>query len=132
MIRISEAEFEVMKVIWKRKETTSLEIIEDLKDYKWNFNTIRTLIKRLQVKGAIKTSGRRGKTFTYVSTIDEKEYKMEMAKDLVKKLYNNSFEEFILDYCKSSKVTADDLREVIKYIDKKEENQKENKRKEKN
>ncbi len=121
MIKISDAEYEVMKVIWKRKEVTSLEIIEELKDSKWNFNTIRTLIKRLQTKGAIKVSGRRGKTFSYISKIDESEYKIEMAKDLLKKVYNNSLEDFILDYCKASKITADDLREIIKDIDKKQE-----------
>ena len=123
MIRISDAEYEVMKVIWKRKEVTSLEIIEELKDSNWNFNTIRTLIRRLQIKGAIEVSGRKGKTFSYVSKIDESEYKIEMARDLLKRVYNNSLEDFILDCCRDSKITANDLREIIKDIGKKEENE---------
>lgn len=117
MVRISDAEYEVMKIIWKRKETTSLEIIDDLKDYKWNFNTIRTLIKRLEAKGAIKVSGRKGKTYTYVAAIDENEYKREITRDLLKKLYNNSIEEFILDYSKGGKITTEDIKKLIDYID---------------
>ena len=116
MIRISDAEYEVMKIVWKRKETTSLEIIDDLKDYKWNFNTIRTLIKRLEDKGAIKVSGRRGKAYTYVATIEENEYKREVSRDLLKKLYNNSIDEFILEHSKAGKITVKDIKNIIKYI----------------
>ena len=54
MIRISEAEFEVMKVVWEVGEVTSQEIIKRLQSDKWNANTIRTLIKRLYDKGALK------------------------------------------------------------------------------
>jgi len=56
MIKISDAELEVMKVIWNRGKATSVEIIEDLTEQQktnWSYNTIRTLIKRLLVKGAI-------------------------------------------------------------------------------
>lgn len=115
MIKISEAEFEVMKVIWQRKQATSLEIIEDLQEHNWNFNTVRTLIKRLQYKGAIKIIEQKGKTYTYTATIDENEFKRESAKDLFKKLYDNSINEFILNY---GKVTAEDIQNKIDYIEK--------------
>lgn len=128
MIRISDAEYEVMKVIWKKKGLTSLEIIEELKGYKWNSNTIRTLIKRLQLKGAIKTSGAKEKMHTYVAVVDEKEYKMEITRDLLKKLYNNSISEFVLDYCEECKVTAEDLQEVMDYMKEKKKKESEDKK----
>lgn len=129
MVKISDAEYEVMKIAWRRKETTSLEIIEDLKDHKWNFNTIRTLIKRLEKKGALQVSGRRGKTFTYITTIDENEYKREMTREFVRKLYNDSLQDFILAYCKANKVTAEEIQELIDYIDEKEKREKNSKEK---
>lgn len=124
MIRISDAELEVMNIIWERKETTSLEIIDDLKNTKWNFNTIRTLIKRLQNKGAIEVSGRRGKTYTYRAVIDEKKYKKEMAKELIRKLYHNSIRDFLLNYCAESKITVEEVKKLIDYIDEKEAKEK--------
>lgn len=119
MIRISDAELEVMKVIWKRKKATSVEIIEDLKDFTWNFNTIRTLIKRLQVKGAIEVSGKEGKMFTYVPKIDEVKYKNEVTLEFIKRFYNNSISEFVLKYCKMQKsdLTKEKLEELMAKID---------------
>lgn len=122
MVRISDAEFEVMKIIWKRKQATSLEIIGDLKNCKWTQNTIRTLIKRLEAKGAIKVIDKKGKAYTYAPIIDEKEYKNEMTKDLLKRLYNNSLKEFILQYHEGVKVKPEEFEELLRYIEGREKN----------
>ena len=98
MIKISEAEYQVMNVIWEKGEATSVEVINGLKDCKWNFNTVRTLIKRLELKGAIEVANKVGKAYTYRPLIERTEYRRQLAKDLFKKLYNNSIKEFILDY----------------------------------
>lgn len=128
MIRISDAEFEVMKVIWKRKEATSLEIIEDVKDFKWNPNTVRTLIKRLEKKGAIEVVSKIGKSYKYASLVDENKYKFEMTKDLIKRLYDNSLTEFLLDYCAGTKLDPEEVRKINETIRAKEErNRKERK-----
>lgn len=117
MIKISDAELEVMKVIWTRGEITSNEIIEELKDYSWNFNTIRTLIKRLHKKGAIDVVGKKGKAYTYKAMLEESKYKNELTLDLLNKLYNNSINEFILDYCRNAEAeSAEDIQKIIKDI----------------
>ncbi len=50
MKKVSEAELEVLKVVWRKQETTSNEIIKELNYRTWNDNTIRTLINRLIAK----------------------------------------------------------------------------------
>ena len=60
MVRISDAELEVMKVIWEEKEITSIEIIRKLDSNKWNNNTVRTLINRLIIKKAVGISQKNG------------------------------------------------------------------------
>lgn len=129
MIKISEAEFEVMKVIWQREKATSLEIIEDLQGHNWNFNTVRTLIKRLQTKGAIKILEQKGKVYTYVAMIDEDEFKREAAKDLFRKLYDNSMNEFILNY---GKITTEEIQDKIDYMEAQEKKEKKEAQKKKN
>ena len=132
MVKISDAEYEVMKVIWKRKEATSLEIINDLSSFSWNYNTIRTLIKRLHTKGAIEIIRKNGKTYTYAPVIDEKKYRDEATRDLIKKLYNNSVNEFVCEYCQADKSSIENLKEVIKIVDEREEKEREkNKNKDK-
>ncbi|MEJ9132311.1 BlaI/MecI/CopY family transcriptional regulator, partial [Bacillus thuringiensis] len=46
--KISEAELEVMKVLWSKSPQTANEVIEELeKNMDWKPKTIRTLINRL-------------------------------------------------------------------------------------
>lgn len=49
--QISEAEFEVMKIIWKHAPISTNEITDKLtRTTKWSPKTIQTLIKRLVTK----------------------------------------------------------------------------------
>ena len=49
--QISEAEFEVMKIVWKYAPISTNEITEKLTQiYRWSPKTIQTLIKRLVSK----------------------------------------------------------------------------------
>lgn len=118
MVKISDAEYEVMKVIWDKKRATSLEVIDGLQPTSWNFNTVRTLIKRLQNKGAIEVTGTKGRAYIYEAVIDEDEYKNEITKDLLKRLYNDSIEEFILQYASGVKVTAEDFKGALEALEK--------------
>ena len=72
--QISEAEFEVMKIIWKHAPINTNEITEMLsKTTAWNPKTIHTLIKRLVNKGAISYE-KDGRVFVYTPRIKEDEY----------------------------------------------------------
>ena len=50
--QISEAEYEVMKIVWKYAPVSTNEITEKLlRTTAWSPKTIQTLIKRLVAKG---------------------------------------------------------------------------------
>ena len=50
--QISEAEYEVMKIVWKHAPINTNEITEKLlQSTSWSPKTIQTLIKRLVTKG---------------------------------------------------------------------------------
>ena len=71
--QISEAEFEVMKVIWKHAPISTNEITEKLtKTTAWSPKTIQTLIKRLVTKGALSYQ-KQSRVFVYTPLIEEKE-----------------------------------------------------------
>lgn len=85
MIKLSECELEVMNVIWRKNTITSGEVIQALKEKKWNENTIRTFIKRLLNKKAIMVYEKRGKQNIYQSNIDRKVYIKEMVIEFIQK-----------------------------------------------
>ncbi|PWJ48056.1 BlaI family transcriptional regulator, penicillinase repressor [Faecalicatena contorta] len=52
--QISEAEFEIMKIVWKHAPISTNEITEKLTAAKtWSPKTMQTLIKRLVTKGVL-------------------------------------------------------------------------------
>ena len=59
--QISEAEFEVMKIVWKYAPINTNEITEKLTlTTSWSPKTIQTLIKRLVSKKAFPTKNKAG------------------------------------------------------------------------
>ena len=119
MVKISDAEYEVMKIIWKRKITTTNEIINDLNSSKWNENTIRTLVKRLQLKGAIEIVSKENKKYKYKPAIDELQYKKEVTKNFIKKFYHDSITECIIKFYENGEISLDDVKDLIKKMEEK-------------
>ena len=72
--QISEAEFEVMKVVWQHAPISTNEITDRLvKTTTWSPKTIQTLIKRLVTKGAL-TYEKQSRVFVYTPLVGEEEY----------------------------------------------------------
>src|SRR5258708_19462352 len=55
MPQISDAEWEVLNVLWKESPRTATEVAEELCDrMKWHPKTVKTLLGRLVKKGALR------------------------------------------------------------------------------
>lgn len=119
MIKISDAELEVMKIVWEEGEVTSQEIINRLKGFNWNDNTVRTLINRLIAKKAVGVSSKQSKAYIYVPLIKEDEYKQKRATNFVKQLFHGSVNEMMLNFVNSNELTKEDLDYLRGQIDKK-------------
>ena len=116
MTRISNAELEVMEIVWEKKEVTSLEIIKELNSDKWNENTIRTLINRLTEKKAIGIAKKVGKTYTYVPLIERKKYIKFVTKTFINKMFNGSIEDFIICLVKDNEDAYKELCDLIENL----------------
>ena len=72
--QISEAEFEIMKIVWKYAPINTNEITDKLlQTTSWSPKTIQTLIKRLVKKGALAYE-KQSRVFVYTPIIKESEY----------------------------------------------------------
>ena len=91
--QISEAEFEVMKIVWQRAPVNTNEITECLeKTTSWSPKTIQTLIKRLVNKGAL-TYEKQGRIFVYTPLVGEKEYIGQESSSFLKRFYHGDLTE---------------------------------------
>ena len=70
---ITDAEWEVMRVVWANERVTSKKVISVLKEkMDWTQSTIKTILGRLVEKGVLNTE-QEGRKFIYTANIEEKE-----------------------------------------------------------
>ena len=82
--QISEAEFEVMKIVWKYAPINTNEITEKLTlTTSWSPKTIQTLIKRLVSKKALSYE-KQSRVFVYTPLVQEDEYIRQECNSLFK------------------------------------------------
>ena len=96
IIKISDAEYEIMEIIWAEdKEVTTADIMEKLeKEKSWKHTTILTLAKRLVDKNVLKV--RKEKRVNYYSPkITKEEYKSYQANGLIKEMYDGSIKSLV-------------------------------------
>ena len=85
MVRLSDSELKVIKVIWDKGIVTSHEIIKALDKKEWKGSTIQTFIKRLLNKKAIIICQKKGKQYFYQANIDKTAYIKEITRDFILK-----------------------------------------------
>lgn len=116
--QISEAELEVMKILWACGSATSAQIIEQLLDKTdWKPKTIQTLITRLTAKEAIRAEKTGSKAFVYAPLVGEEEYKAYANQSFLQKLYNGSVNLMLTSFIKEKKLSREELEELKKMLE---------------
>jgi len=122
-LSISDAELEVMKIIWKNPNVTANSIIDELESKTdWKPNTVKTLINRLLKKKVI-SFNKKGKEYYYYALLEEKTYMNAESESFLKKLFNGSINSMVLDFVKSKKLSKkeiEELKDILNKADKEE------------
>lgn len=107
--QISEAEYEVMKIVWKYAPVSTNEITEKLlQTTSWSPKTIQTLIKRLVKKGAL-TYEKQSRMFVYTPAVKEKEYVGQESNSFLKRYYDGDITAMVSAYIKNDKLSESEL-----------------------
>lgn len=116
--KISEAEYEVMKVIWENFPVSTNEIIEKFENKsEWSPKTIQTLISRLVKKGII-TYEKQSRVYIYTPLISENEYINQESKSFLDKFYNGTINSMVLNFIEEDALSDEDIDELKKILDK--------------
>lgn len=115
---ITDAELEIMKVLWENRELTLNEIVEILsKNGKKNKSTIKTLLYRLIEKESVKSITNKKKEHTYRAIVSEDEYLKKANESFLKKLYNGSTNKLLLNFVEEKKISKKDLQDLLDLIE---------------
>lgn len=116
--QISEAEFEVMKVVWKFAPINTNEITERLlKTTTWSAKTIQTLIKRLVTKGALAYE-KQGRIFVYTPLVKGNEYINQQSNSFLNRFYDGDISAMLSTYLENNQLSETELQHLRSILSK--------------
>lgn len=117
---ITDAELEIMNILWKDKPLTLNEIVNQLSEEETrNKSTIKTLLYRLVEKGSVKSkTGENKKENLFEPAISHNKYLRRANESFLEKLYHGSTNQLLLNFVEEKKISKKDLQDLLDLIEK--------------
>ena len=118
-MQISDAEWQVMKIIWMRGEQTSTDLIAVLAErFNWSKSTVQTLLARLVEKECL-IREKQGKSFIYSASLSQEEGTHLIVKDVREKICSRRIKQVLTDLITECDFTLADLADLEEVMSKK-------------
>lgn len=115
-MQISDAEWQVMKIVWMQGEQTSTDLIRVLAErFDWSKSTIQTLLARLVEKECL-TRKKEGKSFVYSALLTLDQSRDLLVQDIKDKVCSRRIKNLLADLiveCDFTQADLEDLEAVI-------------------
>ncbi|MDQ0256376.1 CopY/TcrY family copper transport repressor [Evansella vedderi] len=119
--KITESEWEIMRVVWTLNKVTSKEIIHVLQEKKdWKPATTKTFIGRLVKKGMLHTE-KDGKRYLYSAAVSEDETVKNVTNGFFDNICSKDVGKTIAEMISTSTLSFDDIALLEKVLEKKKE-----------
>ncbi|MBP9478315.1 MAG: BlaI/MecI/CopY family transcriptional regulator [Sebaldella sp.] len=119
LFTISEAEYQVMKIIWAKAPISTNEVVETLiKTSEWSPKTIQTLLSRLVKKGVLDHK-KESRKFVYMPLVREEEYLEQESDTFLNRFYEGTLNSMVVNFLEQDKLTKDDIDELKRILDEK-------------
>jgi len=119
---ISEAEWEVIKVIWDAAHPlTAGEIVAALEGQKhWRPRTVKTLLARLVKKGAVKSLVQE-KRYVYRAAISRQQAARQEAKSFLSRVFDGALVPAVATFLAETDLSADDVQKLKQILEQEEQ-----------
>lgn len=119
---ISNAEFDVLDVIWDDYPATSSEIVDRLNTKKdWHEKTVKTLLGRLVKKGVLDFE-KQQRQYLYRPLIAREEYTKKETTTFVSRLFKGKVAPLVAGFANQNALSQQDVDELKALIKKWEQN----------
>ena len=121
-MQISDAEWQVMKIIWMQGEQTSTDLIRVLAErFDWSKSTVQTLLARLVEKECL-TRKKEGKSFVYSALLTLDQSRDLLVRDIKDKVCSRRIKQLVADLIMECDFTLADLEDLEAVISAKKAN----------
>jgi len=117
--KISEAEWEVMRVLWNESPLTANKIVEKLTaTTRWKGTTIRTLINRLVEKNVLGYE-KKGREFHYHPMVAEVDCIQAESNSFLRRVYRGALNPILSAFMENEELSPEDIEALKRILQKK-------------
>lgn len=117
MKKLTEAEEQVMQLLWDRKKAFVKELLDAMPEPKPAYNTISTIIRILEKKEFVAHHAF-GKSHQYYPLVNRETYARSHYKQFMKNYFGNSFQRMVSFFAREENLSISELEEIIQNIEK--------------
>lgn len=114
---ITDAEWEVMNVLWEGSPRTAVEIAEALQRHP---KTVKTLLGRLARKGVARYR-EDGNRYVYSAAIPRQRYVKEESASFIERVFGGETSPALVHFVRSSRLSQEQIDELRRILDEKSE-----------
>lgn len=119
---ITDAELEIMQVLWEYGQCDLNTILDKLnRKSDKNKNTIKTLLRRLMLKGSVESKKMGLKDTVYVPKVKKEKFLANENEHFLEKLYNGKMGNLLLNFVENKKVTKEERQRLIDILESEED-----------
>ena len=110
--RITEAEHEVMEVLWHEAPLGAAEVAERVgQDRGWSVKTVKTLLSRLLAKGVL-AHEEDGRRFLYRPTVTREDFVARESRRLIDRMFGGRVTPLVAHLAERDSLTPKDIEEI--------------------
>jgi BlaI family penicillinase repressor len=116
-VSISDAEWQVMNVVWDGQPLTAQEVIAKLEaEADWAPPTVKTMLHRL-VKKNVLTYQPQGNRYVYSARARRTDCVRQASRSFLERVFGGESAPLLAHFLRSSKLTTDEIRELRQLLD---------------
>lgn len=124
--KISESEWEIMKVIWRGHPVTAEQIVLQLpRTIEWSDQTVRTFINRLLKKKVIGYE-KSGRSYLYYPLVSEKECVRSESQSFLKRVFGGAAHHMVTNFIEDAQLSEREIEDLQKLLTEKQAQAKKN------
>lgn len=114
--KISEAEWEVMEILWRRSPLTALEVVRELAPRKhWKDQTIRTMLGRLVRKKAL-TFRTDGKIYFYRPLVTRQHCVRVESRSFLDRVFAGAAQPLLAQMVQEARLSREEIAELKRLL----------------
>ena len=116
--QISDAEWEVMKVIWQRGSATAADVVDDLAPpaSHWHPRTVKTMLNRLVRKGALDFKPE-GKRYIYRAKVSRQACVRRATRSFLRRVFDGAAAPAVAHFLEEAHLSPREIEQLKRILD---------------